>query len=242
MRTKTLLMAAAALAAGIITSQAQPVYSANVVGYASVPFSANYTMLETPFNIGSSNGANEVYGANLQDGMVFVTWNGAGFDQTLYSPSFNSIFSVGSDWMDPGSFTALPVPTIPPGQGYFLYSPGAGTNVAAGTVAINVGATNNMDLPANYSLVGSVLPLSGSVTNAAFNAPLQDGTVFVIWNGSGYDQTLYSPSFNSIFSVGSDWMDPGTFAALPPPSVAVGQGFFIYEPGSQTWSQTLQAN
>src|ERR1035441_6352568 len=38
MRTKTLLLSAAALlAAGFVSSQAQPVYSQNIVGYASVP-------------------------------------------------------------------------------------------------------------------------------------------------------------------------------------------------------------
>jgi len=37
MRTKTLLLAVGALAAGLVTSQAQPVYSANVVGYMNVP-------------------------------------------------------------------------------------------------------------------------------------------------------------------------------------------------------------
>src|ERR1035438_3189483 len=38
MRTKTLLLSAAALlAAGFVSSQAQPVYSQNIVGYANVP-------------------------------------------------------------------------------------------------------------------------------------------------------------------------------------------------------------
>ena len=60
---KTLLMAAAALAAGVISSQAG-VYSANIVGYANVANNIagkNYFM-SVPFNVGVSNGANEVFG------------------------------------------------------------------------------------------------------------------------------------------------------------------------------------
>src|SRR5271170_4448050 len=64
MRTKTLLVAVAALAATIITSEAQ-VYSANVVGYASVVITGGqYNMLANPFNSGVTNGANEVFNGN----------------------------------------------------------------------------------------------------------------------------------------------------------------------------------
>ena len=43
MRTKTLLTAAAALAATVISSEAQTVFSANVVGYANVVMGPGFT-------------------------------------------------------------------------------------------------------------------------------------------------------------------------------------------------------
>ena len=241
MRTKTLLLSAAAMfAAGIVSSQAQAVYSQNIVGYASVPAALGYTMLSTPFNVGVSNGANEIYGANLAEGMVFVIWNGAGYNQTLYSPSLQSAFSLPTPWMDQ-NFNTVPIPTLPPGQGYFLYSPTAGTNTAAGVVAVNVGATNNMGLALGYSMVGSVIPAAGSVTNSIFNAPVQEGTVFVIWNGAGYTQTLYSPSLQSAFGLPTPWMDQN-FNTVPAPSLTVGQGFFLYEPTAQNWTEVMPSN
>ena len=52
---KTLLMAAAALAAGIITSQAQPVYSQNIVGYVNQTFVSGYVNVANPLDNGGGN-------------------------------------------------------------------------------------------------------------------------------------------------------------------------------------------
>ena len=49
MRTKTLLFAAAALAASITASQAQTVYSQNVVGYINITVT-NGTLAYAPIN------------------------------------------------------------------------------------------------------------------------------------------------------------------------------------------------
>jgi hypothetical protein len=98
-----------------------------------------------------------------------------------------------------------------------------------------------MNLPAGYSMVSSVIPVSGGVDGSLFNAPLQDGTTFVIWTGSGYNQILYSPSFQAAFGLATPWMDQN-FNTVTPPSVSVGQGFFIYQPNPQAWSQTLPSN
>ena len=59
---KTLLIAAAALASSVISSQAG-VYSQNIVGYVNVPTinPAYDYALSVPFTIGASNGANEVF-------------------------------------------------------------------------------------------------------------------------------------------------------------------------------------
>ncbi len=54
MRTKTLLIAAAALAATVISSEAQ-VYSANVVGYVNVVLQGGYNLEANPFDDGNGN-------------------------------------------------------------------------------------------------------------------------------------------------------------------------------------------
>ena len=57
MRTKTLLLSAAALVAGALGSQAQSnVYSANVVGYVSVPLPAStFVLAATPLDAGTND-------------------------------------------------------------------------------------------------------------------------------------------------------------------------------------------
>ena len=113
---KTLLIAAAALAAGVISSQAQ-VYSANVVGYANVPTptaGAQY-LLSVPFTIGVSNGANEVFGTSLPDYSTLLVWSTSANDYTLYY--VNSASATG--WSD-GGFLDTPAPIITVGQGFFI--------------------------------------------------------------------------------------------------------------------------
>src|SRR5271165_5836493 len=56
MRTKSILLGAAALAAGLVTSMAANVYSVNVVGYVNVNVSSNqYSLLENPLDDGAGD-------------------------------------------------------------------------------------------------------------------------------------------------------------------------------------------
>jgi hypothetical protein len=188
MRTKTLLIAAAALAATVISSQAQ-VYSANIVGYASVaPPGGAYTMMTVPFNVGVSNGANEIFGTNLPAGSTILIYStGAtnialsnvgqnlGQNGTLpvpaqsyvtyfYDPQFVSS-GYGAWWTDPGYGNNMPTPALPVGQAFFILPNSSFTNTFSGVVAVNVGATNSQALAGgSYTLVGSAIPYGGDIT------------------------------------------------------------------------------
>jgi hypothetical protein len=149
MRTKTLLLSAGALlAAGIVSSQAQPVYSQNIVGYASLaaPASQN-VMMTVPFNIGVSNGANEVFGTNLPVGSTILLYSTAattiplsnvgdalGVNGTLpvpaasyvtyyYDPVYVSL-GYGAWWTDASYGNNMPAPTLTVGQGMFVLPAG----------------------------------------------------------------------------------------------------------------------
>src|ERR1035441_5236741 len=73
MRTKTLLIAAAALAVGVATSMAQT-YSQNVVGYYNLNMVAGYNMVSVQLAVGVSNGASEIF-PNIPDGTELMTFN-----------------------------------------------------------------------------------------------------------------------------------------------------------------------
>jgi hypothetical protein len=246
MRTKTLLITIGALAVGALSSMAAPVTSINDVGYANVVTPGNggtFYLMECPFAVGVSNGVNEVFGTSLPDTSQVLTWNGAG--QTFVTVTYDSQGPNGLGWYDanedPGLLTTLP--TVAPGQGFFLLPTGPVTNAFVGAVAVNNGATNTMNLPGNggtYFLVGSTIPFDGSITNpTAINLNnLPDTSQVLTWNGPG--QTFVTVTYDSAGPNGAGWYDanedPG-FVAVP--TVTVGTGFFVLPTGTYNWQQVL---
>jgi hypothetical protein len=240
MKAKTLLIAAAALAAGVISSQAQtPVYSQNIVGYANVSLPSGYTLLANPLSAGVSNGVTEAISpAQLPVGATILIFNGVGYNQSQYAPGYNSASTV---FIDPDSGNDVPTPVIPPGVGFFVQNPSSATNLTfVGSVYPAPGTTNATSLPSGYSLVGSALPLAGSLTNSAINLNLVVGATVLIFNGVGYNQAQYAPGYNDATTV---FIDPDSGNNIATPALQVGQGFFYQNPGSGvTWSQTLPNN
>ena len=252
MRTKTLLLAAAALfTAGYTSIQAQ-VYSQNVVGYANIatPNSALNYMLTIPFAIGVSNGANEIWPLvspgvpSLPDGSTLLIWSSTKNSFTAY------ISDSGSPTLwDNAAFFPTNAPVLPVGMGFFLNPGGATTNVFAGTIAVNVGTTNSTALSSsalNY-LIGCAVPYAGSVTNGnngnpdyaggpnlSINGGLPDGSTLLVWD----------PNANKFVSYVSDsgsptlW-DNSAFFPTNAPSINVGQGFFLNPGGAFTWKVGL---
>jgi hypothetical protein len=89
-----------------------------------------------------------------------------------------------------------------------------------------------------------VVPYGGAVTNGtstgggiALNSAngLPDGSALLIWNGNGFN-TYLSDSGSSSF-----WDDANGNPIATPPSVSVGQGFFIEPAGSFTWTEGVSA-
>ena len=228
MKTKTLLIAAAALVAGVISSQAQ-VYSQNVVGYANIvtPSPGLNYLLSVPFKIGVSNGANEVF-PNVPEFSQVLIWSTPLAKYTGYQTDTASP----TGWSDASTSVPVGPPKLPVGMGFF-FSPGDVnvTNTFAGTVAVNVGTSNVMTLASpglNY-LVGCVVPYAGTVTNgnASGGGPnlrdLPEFSQLLIWNTAlakyaGVQTDTASPT---------GWSDASTSVQVPVPSISVGQGFFI---------------
>lgn len=237
---KTLLIAAVALTAGVISSQAQNVYSQNIVGYANVPTptAGSQYLMSVPFNVGVSNGANEVFGSALPDYSTLLVWSTAANDYTLYYVDSSS--STG--WRD-GSFVEIGAPSLPVGQGFFLSPISSNiTNTFVGTIAVSVGTSNIMSLPtggAQY-LVGCVVPYAGSVTNGTSSGGganlngLPDYSTVLIWSPAANDYTLYYADSSS----STGWRD-GSFLEVVAPSISVGQGFFISPISATTWTTGL---
>jgi hypothetical protein len=172
MRTKTLLLAVAALAAGVISSEAQNVYSQNVVGYINVPMPAGQQVLvANPLDDGTNTVTS--LGASLANKSQIQTWNGAGF--TLSSKG-------GGVWT-----TNL---SIPVGTAFFVKSFTTITNTFVGNVVVLSGGSGTNSLPAGtLQMVGEQIPYGGDLndtTNVNLGSTLANKSQIQVWNGSGF--------------------------------------------------------
>ena len=240
-------MAAAALAVSLASSQATPVYSQNVVGYvnASLPSAGSSYLISVPFNIGVSNGANEVFDP-LPDGSEVLIWNTGNNSYTgFYSDSGNT----DTGWDDAITYAAVPPPKLPAGTGFFVIPAGATTVTFAGSVAVNIGGSALTVFPSAGSTYATacIVPYTGSLSagtsaggGPAMNAGngLPDGSEVLMWNSGNNSYTgFYSDSGNT----DTGWDDAITYASVPPPSLATPAQGFLFVPASP-WTWTVGLN
>jgi hypothetical protein len=260
MRTKTLLIAAAALTAAVISSQAQStVYSQNIVGYVNTTLNGGgaYTMIANPLSNGT-NGAEQVLtGLNSNGGETLYIWNSAKALYNVYiyeGPGSGTGIGFPSDFVDGSSPTNIPgdvydtsdqvywtpEPTLTPGQGVFIQNPNpTETNTFTGTV----NTTNNTPIPGGgaYSQLSSAVPYAGNVENtnlnltAGFNS--NGGETINVWSSSSSKYYVYiyeGPSSGTGIGFPSDFIDGSSPTNIPGD---------VYDTSDQVyWTQPLNLN
>ena len=211
MRTKTLLIAAAALAVGIISSEAQ-VYSQNVVGYVNMTVPAHsYQVVGSQMINGSdANQANGDVQATFTSGFisdpngpsgvladgngtnsVLFEWTGLGFNGYYYFSSADAITwganGTAAGWYD--GIAGDPAPThLTNGLACFIYNPSAKgmTNTYTGTV---FQGTNYSLIKGGYNLVSLQVPIATNATVAGYGLPPltsdPNGPAGVLADGNG---------------------------------------------------------
>jgi hypothetical protein len=263
MRTKTLLIAAAALAAGVISSQAQPVYSANIVGYVNLQAGTGFSQQPTPLDLAPGNSLTNIFqnpspggpGNGAIDGDQVYIWNSHGF--TILT--FDSTLSTGLGDARDTDGIAQPVPTVNPGELIFFFNGGNKlTNTIVGQVHNDVaptgsqvvGTTTNI-LPVGLDFVASKLPIAGGVssvlgiTNSSPGGPgngvLDGDQIYVpLINAQGAFQGYNIVTFDSTLSTGFGDARDTDGIAQPEPIIPVGGGFIFGNYGSSTiWTQSL---
>jgi hypothetical protein len=219
MRTKTLLIAAAALAVGVASSMAQT-YSMNIVGYVNTPILAGYNLLVAPVSPNTTNNAEAIL-PSLTSGDQVLVWTGGGYAVDFYNGP--------GDWFDGGTFSPISEPVLHPGQGFFYQNNGSRkTNTFTGTVQL----TNTVALSGGYSLVGSTVPIGASIESTNFNIPFASGDQVLVWTGGGYAVDFFNGP--------GDWYDGGTFSPIAVPTLSVGQGIFYQNNGSaKNWTENV---
>jgi hypothetical protein len=238
------MAAAAALAAGVVSSQAQ-VYSQNIVGYVNTttPNGGTYA-ITVPFTVGVSNGANEIFPLvggqpSLPDFSEVLVWNGSGYTGYVADSGSPTLWDDADQ--NPISF----VPKLPVGQAFFLIPSASVTNTFVGTVAIAVGATNGVTYANGGTyFISSQVPYGGNVTNGtaaggglalSFNNGLPDFSEILVWTGSGYTGYVSDSGSPSL------WDDADQNPIATAPSINVGQGFFLIPSANFTWTEGVSA-
>jgi hypothetical protein len=225
MNTKTLLItAAAALAAGIMSSQAQ-VYSQNVVGYVNVGLTntgvANGTYLMVANQLdadgtGTNNSIYNVVGTNLPVNTQVLCWNPS-------SGTFSSTKLTGA-----GKWTLnnqIVTNAMNPGGGFFINCPlasGQSTNITfVGNV---IQGTNLVAVSSGYQIVSPLAPVAGGIQTTNGYSPTKNDQVLVWNNGTG--------TYSSHKYTGTTWTGGE-------PAFNVGQGFFLNAAAATTWTNVL---
>jgi hypothetical protein len=226
MKTKTLLIAAAALAAGVMSSQAQGVYSQNIVGYVNIPVPTGYSMIANPLDLdgtGTNNTVTTVLGTNsLPVGSQVLTWDGTGFNQDSFSIPVHKTVAV---WTSPNA-------PLNPGNGFFVYNPGSPTNITVVGVAL-VGTNSNPNFTpgGGYSGLASYSPIGGDIQTNLNYLPSVGDQVLSWNNASGaYVQYSYAIPVHKTVAV---WTPSN-------PQISVGQGFFLFTTNTaDSWTETV---
>jgi hypothetical protein len=245
---KTLLIAAAALAASVISSQAQ-VYSQNIVGYVNVPIAAGYNNISIPLDSAGGNYVtNTIPNSGALDGDPLFIFNGHSFNQVTFDSGMASGFGDASDT------SMVPCPIINPGVAFYINANNGGptvTNTFVGTVHTDfaatgaqvVGSTTNI-IPAGKQFYSSKLPIGGGITSVlqfANVASALDGDVINLPNivgGAihGYTQVVFDSGMGTGFGDASDT------SPVAEPVIPVASGFLFDNNngnGTATWTQAL---
>jgi hypothetical protein len=215
MRTKTLFLAAAAIAASLASSMAQNVYSVNLVGYinTTVTGGGKYTLLVNPFDDGNGNQLTNLL-ASLPKQSQALVWDNPTANYVIASKST-------SGWTT--NFV------IAQGRGFFVKN-GGGTS--AGTLTnLFMGSenvSNFVAIPTGYILVGSPLAFAGDVTtdtNINLGSTLLKQSQVLRWDVPTQNYVIAAKST-------SGWNSGLT--------VGVGEGFFIKATFTTNWVQVLK--
>jgi len=250
MRTKTLLLTAALVAAGVASSMAQTsnVYSLNIVGYVNVPVqSGKFYLIQNPLNNTPDNTISNVFQASGFDssGVADAGWNNAQillWTGTGYATAIQ--YFSGFGWAGAGA--ADQTNLVGPGTGFFFLSTSNATLTFVGSVQL--GSTNI--LKPGFSLVGSEYPASLPLMSLGLTGG--DTDQILRWNSAAAGTGTFLTAIEYFANYG--WLDPNAGDGAGPtngPSLNVGEGIFYFGAGlgpndagpvNFTWAQSFTVN
>jgi hypothetical protein len=219
MRTKTLLIAAAALAVGIISPKAQTVYSANVVGYTTLNLTNGLNLIANQLDLdgtGTNNTLQSVFSTNLPNLTKIYVFSGGGWQNVQYSSA------SGGKWL--GAATNLVSAALNPGYGVMVSIPTTlpPTNIVVPLVGQVLQGAYTNTITAGLQIVSCQIPLSGQIDTNLFYKPTKLDKVYT-WNAGIQNYNGTSPQWSGTSWLGGD------------PALSVNQPVFLNAKSNTVW-------
>jgi hypothetical protein len=238
--TKALLLSAAITAVGIATSVADPVYSANVVGFINITTKPGFNLIANQLN-GTNNTLSTILPSVAENSQVLL-WdptNQTYLSSDVYLTAANS--PNGQDgWFN--NDTGNPSSTVVgPGTGFFYFNPSPSSDITLTLVGEVPQGPLSQSYEPNFNLT-SGLTASDTALVATNGFPVAENMQYLTFNGNSqqYNTALvYLTAANS--PNGQDgWFNNDTGDATTP-SAEIGSGFFLFNPGSSVlnWNMTF---
>ena len=219
MKSKTLLIAAASLAAGVMAASAA-VYSQNIVGYVNFTLTNGLNCVANPLDLDGTGTNNTVYtcvGTYLPNVSKIIAFSGGNYTSSAFNKAAGT-------WNSAAGVTFA----LQPGKGFFIYIPPSATYPQTVTMVGQVltgGLTNN--LIAGIQLVGSQIPVAGGLdTNLGFQPASLDR--YLPWNPN-----IQNYGTGQAYNGGSHVWTGGE------PQIAVGQGFYLTAHATSVWTNSF---
>ena len=236
---KAVIATVALGAVGIATSMADPVYSANVVGFVNVTTYPSWNLIANPLN-GTNNAINTIL-PGVPEGAMVMMW-----DASLQTYSSLDIYLTGADapsgdgWYD--NDTVVPsTKVLGPGSAFFFNNPNPSTLQVTFVGEVPQGNLST-PVPPNYSLVSALTPSSPSLLPAS-GFPVVEGLQYFTFDGQ---HQVYTQKLDWLLvadGVPQDgWYTDDTTTYTPAPTPAPGAGFFLWSPSSSTLSWNMTFN
>jgi hypothetical protein len=225
MRTKTLLLVAAATVAGLASSMAQAVYSVNAVGYVNTTIPGNsFMMISNPLNA-ATNTLNALFASQVPDNFaIYIYQPASGTTPGKYLPA---------QTLDPLDKTFPDGDTIKlnPGQGAFVRNPIA-TPVTVTFVGEVPQGPLTTPLFAGFQIVSSQVPQAGTPTQLGLTGT--PGDAIYQWNA-----TTGKYIVSQFDELASQFISTSTGNE---PVINVGEAFWLSKTSSGSWNRTFSVN
>jgi hypothetical protein len=215
MRTKTLILTAAVMAAGVASSMAQ-VYSVNAVGYVNktIPGGNKLALISNPLNA-ADNSIGALF-KGVPAGTQVYKYDGTKFVIATYDDIDNAFL--------PADAAAT---KVNPGEGVFVRNTSGSDLTVTFVGEVPQGNLSN-PIPAGLSIRSSQVPQAGPVTTLGFPGAAGDQIFKFVPAKQGYDTFSFDDIDNA-------WL-PSV------PTLDVGEAVFVRKNAAANWTRTFSVN